>query len=48
MIYYISKLNDLKVIHHLYSQYLTQILSKMTFFTKPKGVHQLLENLGLH
>jgi hypothetical protein len=34
----IYKLNDLKVIYDLYSQYLTQILSKMTSFTKPVGV----------
>ena len=28
----ISKLNNLKVIHDLYSQYLTQALSKTTYF----------------
>jgi hypothetical protein len=38
MIFHISKINGLKVIHHLYSQCLTQILSKMTSFTKPEGV----------
>jgi hypothetical protein len=36
--FHISKLNDLKVIHDLYSQYLTQIMSKTTSFTKPEGV----------
>jgi hypothetical protein len=35
--FHISKLNDLKVIHDLYSQCLTQTLSKMTSFTKPEG-----------
>jgi hypothetical protein len=30
----IFKLNDIKVIHDLFSQYLTQILSKTTSFTK--------------
>ena len=30
--FYISKLNNLKVIQDLYSQCLTQTLSKMTFF----------------
>ena len=30
--FYISKLNDLKVIHDLYSQCLIQALSKMTLF----------------
>jgi hypothetical protein len=34
----ISKFNNLKVIHDLYSQCLTQILSKMFSFTKPEGV----------
>jgi hypothetical protein len=32
--FHISKLNDLKVIHDLYFQYLTQTLSKTTLFTK--------------
>jgi hypothetical protein len=36
--FHISKLNDLKVIHDLYSHYLTQIISKTTSFTKPEGV----------
>jgi hypothetical protein len=36
--FHISKLNDLKVIHDLYSQCLTQIMSKTTSFTKPEGV----------
>jgi hypothetical protein len=36
--FHISKLNDLKVIHDLYSQCLTQIMSKATSFTKPEGV----------
>jgi hypothetical protein len=31
--FHISKLNNWKVIHDLYSQYLTQTSSKMTFFT---------------
>jgi hypothetical protein len=35
---YISILNDLKVIHDLYSQCLTQIMSKTTSFTKLEGV----------
>jgi hypothetical protein len=30
--FHIFKLNNLKVIHDLYSQHLTQTLSKMTFF----------------
>jgi hypothetical protein len=34
----ISKFNELKVTHHLYSQCWTQTLSKTTFFTKPEGV----------
>jgi hypothetical protein len=38
MIFHISKLNELKVIH-LNSQYLTQILCKMASFTKPEGVY---------
>jgi hypothetical protein len=37
--FHISKLNDLKIIHHLYSQYLTQTLSKTTSFTKPEEVY---------
>jgi hypothetical protein len=37
--FHICKLNDLKVIHHLYSQCLTQTLSKTTSFTKLEGVH---------
>ena len=35
---YISKLNNLKVIHDLYSQCLTQALSKMTSFFSMEGV----------
>ena len=34
-----SKLNNLKIIHYLYSQCLTQILSKMTFFMGMKRVY---------
>jgi hypothetical protein len=37
MYFHISILNDLKFIHDLYSQYLTQTLFKTTSFTKPKG-----------
>jgi hypothetical protein len=33
----VCKLNDLKVIHDLYSQCLTQILSKTTSFNKPSA-----------
>jgi hypothetical protein len=36
--FHISKLNNLKVIHDLYSQCLTQTLSKTTSITKPDGV----------
>jgi hypothetical protein len=36
--FHISRLNDLKVIHDLYSQCLTQTLFKMTSFTKLEGV----------
>ena len=35
------KLNNLNIIHDLYSQCLTQILSKMTFFFCTEGVHVL-------
>jgi hypothetical protein len=35
---HISKLNNLKVIHDLYSQCLTQTLSKTTSFTSLEGV----------
>ena len=37
--FHICKLNNLKVINDLYSQYLTQILSKTTFFTNTKRVY---------
>jgi hypothetical protein len=37
--FHIFKLNDLKVIHDLYSQCLTQTLSKTTSFIKPEGVY---------
>jgi hypothetical protein len=43
--FHISKLDDLKVIHDLYSQYLTQTLSKTTSFTKPEGVYTVLLKL---
>ena len=36
--FHISKLNNLKVIHDLYSQYLTQALSKTTLFLSMEGV----------
>ena len=36
--FYILKLKKLKVIHDLYSQCLTQTLSKMTFFSSMEGV----------
>jgi hypothetical protein len=39
--FHISKLNDLKVIHDLYFQYLTQILSKTTSNTEAEGVYCL-------
>jgi hypothetical protein len=38
MIFHIFKLNNLKVIHDLYSQCLTQTLSKMTSNREPEGV----------
>jgi hypothetical protein len=37
--FHIFKLNDLKVIHDLYSQCLTQILSETTSNSEPEGVH---------
>jgi hypothetical protein len=36
--FHIFKLNDLKVIHDLYSQCLTQTLSKTTSNREPEGV----------
>ena len=36
--FYISKFNNLKVVHNLYSQCLTQTLSKTTFFMGMEGV----------
>jgi len=36
--FHISKFNNLKIIHDLYSQYLIQTLSKMTFIIGLKGV----------
>jgi hypothetical protein len=36
--FHIFKLVNLKVIHNLYSHYLTQILSKTSFFTVMEGV----------
>jgi hypothetical protein len=36
--FHISKLNNLKVLHDLYSQCLTQGLSKMTSFFNTEGV----------
>ena len=36
--YHISKLNNLKVIHDLYSQCLTRVLSKTTSFLNMEGV----------
>jgi len=36
--FHICKLNNLKVIDDLYSQYLTQILFKTIFFTNTEGV----------
>jgi hypothetical protein len=38
--FHISKLNKLKVIYDLYSQCLTQILSKMISLRKLEGVSQ--------
>jgi hypothetical protein len=38
MIFHIFKLNDLKVIHDLYLQCLTQTLSKTTSNREPEGV----------
>jgi hypothetical protein len=42
--FHIWKLNDFKVIYHLYSQCLTPILSKRFFFTKPEGVYAPVSN----
>ena len=39
--FYIFKLNNLKVIHDLYSQCLTQALSKTTLFISTEGVYFL-------
>ena len=36
--FHICKLNNLKVIDDLYSQYLTQNMSKTTFFTNTEGI----------
>jgi hypothetical protein len=36
--FHISKLRELRVIHDLYFQYLTQTFFKVTLFTKPEGV----------
>jgi hypothetical protein len=36
--FHISKLNNLKVIHDLYTQCLTQAMSKMTWITSMNGV----------
>jgi hypothetical protein len=38
MYIHICKLNELKIIRDLYSQYLTQTLSTTTSFTNPEGV----------
>jgi len=38
--FHICKLNNLKVLDNLYSQCLTQILSKTTSFTNTEGVGQ--------
>jgi hypothetical protein len=41
MSFHIFKLNNLKFIHDLYSQYLTGILAKTTYFMSMEGVsHQ--------
>jgi hypothetical protein len=45
--FHISKLNNLIVIHDLYSQYLTQILSKTSSFTKPEGVRIIVPNVSI-
>ena len=43
--FHFFKLNNLKVIHDLYSQYLTQILSKTSYKSYMEGVHgQTLNN----
>jgi hypothetical protein len=49
MIFHIFKLNNLKVIHDLHSQCLTQILSKTTSNRKPEGVQfkPSMPNVGL-
>ena len=45
--FHISKFNNLKVIHDLYSQCLTQILSKTTSFSNLEGVYFIeLYNFG--
>jgi hypothetical protein len=39
--FHIFKLNDLKVIHDLYSKCLTQILSKATSNREPEGEYSI-------
>jgi len=45
MVFTFFKLNNLKVIHDLYSQYLTQILSKTTLSVGTEGVLTLTPHL---
>jgi len=40
-----ERLNNLKVIHDLYSQCLTQILSKTTFFSSMEGVYLIVDTI---
>ena len=40
--FYFFKLNDLKIIHDLYSQCLTQILSKTSSISYIKGVYEIM------
>ena len=45
--FYISKLNNLKVIHDLYSQYLTQTFSKNDFIFSTEEVYNIKQMLIL-
>ena len=43
--FHICKLNNLKVINDFYSQYLTQTLSKTTYFTNTEGVQSYVNSV---
>jgi hypothetical protein len=45
MYFHISKPNNLKVIHDLYSQFLTQILSKNVFFYQTGGIPPVVHSI---